>query len=41
MIKSGMIFRGRPYVKVCGSWYLLVTIAATLEKKGRKLTSVI
>lgn len=34
MLKCGMIFRGKPYVKIRGSWYLLVTIASRKRLDG-------
>lgn len=33
MLNGGIVFRRRPYVKVAGSWYLLVTIAAMMKKQ--------
>jgi hypothetical protein len=36
MFKCGMIFRGRAYVKVRGSWWLLVTVAKKINHKELK-----
>lgn len=30
-MKCGMVFRGRAYVKIRGSWYLLATIAKKID----------
>lgn len=33
MIKSSMVFRGRPYVKIQGSWRLLCSVAAAIDRR--------
>lgn len=32
MLRNGKMFRGRAYVNIRGSWYLLVTVANRIDK---------